>query len=51
MLETHKELEETNFEQDKKFLKQCIDVLNAQINVLVYELYGLSKEEVKIIEK
>ena len=50
MIEAHKELEEAKFEQDKKFLKQRIDILNSQINSIVYSLYGLSEEEIKIVE-
>jgi len=50
MIETHKELEKVKFEQDKKFLKQRIDILDSQINSTVYSLYGLSEEEIKIVE-
>ena len=50
MLEAHKELEKAKFEQDKKFLKQRIDILDSQINSIVYSLYGLSEEEIKIVE-
>ena len=50
MIEAHKELEKAKFEQDKKFLKQRIDILDSQINSIVYSLYGLSEEEIKIVE-
>ncbi|MGP1414518.1 MAG: Eco57I restriction-modification methylase domain-containing protein [Treponema sp.] len=50
MLEAHKELEQAKFKEDKKFLKQRIDILDSQINALVYELYGLTEEEIKIVE-
>ena len=50
MLEAHKELEKAKFEQDKKFLKQRVDILDAQINAIVYSLYGLTEEEIKIVE-
>ena len=43
-------LEKAEFEQDKKFLTQRIDILDSQINSIVYSLYGLSEEEIKIVE-
>ena len=51
MLNTLEKLENTKFEQDKKFLKQRIDILDSQINSIVYSLYGLSEEEIKIVER
>jgi len=36
---------------DKKFLKQRIDILDSQINSIVYSLYGLSEEEIEIVER
>ena len=50
MLEAHNELEKTKFENDKKFLQQRIDILDSQINAIVYSLYGLNEEEIKIVE-
>ena len=50
MLEAHKELEKTKFENDKKFLQQRIDILDSQINAIVYSLYGLNEEEIKVVE-
>ena len=32
-------------------LKSAIDTIDAEIDVMVYELYGLNKEEIKIIEQ
>ena len=37
-------------DSDKKFLQQRVDILNKQINTVVYGLYGLSADEVKIVE-
>ena len=50
LLYSLQELDNINFEQDKKFLKQRIDILDSQINSIVYSLYGLSEEEIKIVE-
>jgi hypothetical protein len=38
-------------EIDRISIKKKIDILNNQIEQLVYELYGLTKEEIKIVEK
>lgn len=51
MLEAHRQLEIAKFENDKKFLQQRIDILDFQINAIVYSLYGLSEEEIKIVEE
>ena len=51
MLEAHKKLEKAKFENDKKFLKQRIDILDSKINAIVYRLYGLSEEEIKIVQE
>ena len=37
-------------ESDKAMLKQKIDAIDAQIDALVYELYGLTEEEIKVVE-
>ena len=50
ILESHNTLEKAKFEEDKKFLKQRIDILDSQINSIVYSLYGLSEEEIEIVE-
>ena len=50
MLDTLKKLELAKFENDKKFLAQRIEILDDQINAIVYALYGLSEEEIKIVE-
>ena len=38
-------------ENDKKLYQQKIDLIDKQIDSLVYELYNLTDEEIKIIEK
>ena len=52
MLEAQKEAhsDKNITETDKKLAKQRIDILDKQIDTLVYELYGLTEEEIKIVE-
>jgi hypothetical protein len=38
-------------ERDKELYERQIKVVDAQIDRLVYELYGLSKEEIGIVEE
>ena len=51
MIDSVKKLDEAKFASDKKFLKQRIKLLESKIPPLVYKLYGLSEEEIKIVEK
>lgn len=37
--------------QNREILKQRVKKLDKEIDALVYELYGLSKEEIEVIEK
>jgi len=37
-------------DSDKKFLQQRVDILDKQINTVVYGLYGLTADEVKIVK-
>ena len=50
MLETQKRLPQAFSNEDKKLLKQRVAILDRQIDRAVYELYGLTGEEVKIVE-
>ncbi|MGP1438859.1 MAG: Eco57I restriction-modification methylase domain-containing protein, partial [Treponema sp.] len=47
MLEAHNKLKKTKFESDKRFLLQRINLLDNEINSIVYSLYGLTEEEIK----
>jgi adenine-specific DNA-methyltransferase len=38
-------------ERDKEYLKRKCETLDTQINALVYEMYQLNEEDIKIIEK
>jgi len=51
MLELNKELVEVKDPQTKTVLQRQIEATDRQIDELVYELYGLTEEEIKIVEK
>jgi len=50
MLALHKQLAEANFAHDKTNLQRQIDATDAQVDKLVYELYELTADEIKIVE-
>ena len=50
MLELHKQLASTKTDHDKTVIQRQIDATDRQIDQLVYELYGLTEEEIKIVE-
>jgi len=50
MLELQKKYHETRMDRDKELYERQIKILDAQIDRLVYDLYGLSEEEVKVVE-
>ena len=51
MLELQKEYNEARKERDKEFYERQIKIVDAQIDRLVYDLYGLTEEEVKVVKK
>jgi hypothetical protein len=51
MLELHKQLATAKTDHDKIVLQRQIDATDRQIDRLVYELYGLTEEEIKIVEE
>ncbi len=51
MLDLHKRLAETKAGHEKTLLQRRIEATDKQIDRLVYELYGLTEEEVKIVEE
>ena len=51
MLELQKNHHETRMDRDKELYERQIRIVDAQIDRLVYELYGLTEEEKKIIEE
>ena len=50
MLSLHDKLSAAKGEHDKTILQRQIDNTDHQINRLVYELYALTDEEIKIVE-
>ena len=50
MLELQKKHHDTRMEQDKELYERQIKVVGAQIDRLVYDLYGLTEEEIKVVE-
>jgi len=50
MLDLYKHLHDTKMPQAQTFLQRQIEATDRQIDRLVYELYGLTKEEIEIVE-
>ena len=50
MLELHKKLATASIPADKELYQRQIEATDRQIDALVYELYGLTEEEVAIVE-
>ena len=50
MLELQKKYYKTRMERDKELYERQIKIVDKQIERLVYELYGLTEEEVKVVE-
>jgi len=50
MLELQKKYHEARMERDKELYERQIRIVDAQIDRLVYDLYGLTEEEVKVVE-
>ena len=51
MLDLHKKLSAAKIPTDKTRIQRQINTTDKQIDNLVYELYGLTEEEIKIIEE
>jgi len=50
MLELQEKYHEARMEQDKELYERQIKMVDVQIDRLVYDLYGLTEEEVKVVE-
>ncbi len=50
MLDLHKQLQKASFETEKEPIERQIAATDKKIDDLVYKLYGLTEEEVRIIE-
>jgi hypothetical protein len=50
MLALHKKLAAANIPADKQLYQRQIAATDRQIDALVYALYGLTEEEIEIVE-
>ncbi len=50
MLELHRRLAAAQLPQERRLLQQQIEVTGKAIDALVYELYGLTPEEIAVVE-
>jgi hypothetical protein len=50
MLELQKKHHEARMDRDKELYERQIKIVDTQIDRLVYDLYGLAEEEVKVVE-
>ena len=49
MLDLHKYLPQAKTDQEKRLVKQDIEATDVRIDALVYELYGLTAEEIAVV--
>ena len=47
----HQKLEDAKTDHDKALIQRQIEATDKQIDRLVYELYGLTDDEIKIVEE
>ena len=50
MLELQEKYHDARMERDKELYERQIRIVDVQIDRLVYDLYGLTEEEVKVVE-
>ena len=50
MLELQKKHQEARMEQDKELYERPIKIVDKLINRRVYDFYGLTEEDVKVVE-
>ena len=50
MITAQEQLNSATSDSDKNFSQKWIDILDNQINTVVYGLYGLTADEVKTVE-
>ena len=51
MLDLHKKKQHANADSEKELFEHQIKATDNEIDELVYELYGLSEEEIKVVEE
>ena len=50
MLDLHRRLPASSTDHEKTLLERQIEATDRQIDTLVYELYGLTEDEIRIVE-
>jgi hypothetical protein len=50
MLDLNKKLQDARLEQERTMLSRQIEATDGAIDKLVYELYGLTEEEIEVVE-
>jgi hypothetical protein len=50
MLELQKKHHEARMERDKELYERQIRIVDAQIDRRVYDLYGVTEEEIEVVE-
>ena len=50
MLDLHKQLPKARTPHEQESLKRTIAATDNQVDALVYELYGLTEEEIEVVE-
>jgi len=50
MLDLNKKLQDAKLEHEKTLLQRQIEATDTAIDALVYELYGLTEEQIEIVE-
>ena len=51
MLDLHKRLAAAKTAHEREVIQRQIDATDGRIDRLVYELYGLTEDEIKIVEE
>ena len=51
MLDLHRYLPQAKADQEKRLVRQDIEATDVRIDALVYELYGLTAEEIAVVEE
>jgi hypothetical protein len=50
MLASNKKLQDAKLDHEKTLLSRQIEATDTAIDKLVYELYGLTEEDIKVVE-
>jgi len=50
MLALNKKLQDASLDHEKELLARQVEATDASIDKLVYELYGLTEEEIAVVE-